>query len=222
MPERVSFILAPPKLVRDAAQKGQENCRKYNGRVAGPQRRGYKNGGLSVSRRSTSAWQPILAGCCATLLGIGLQRFSYGPILPAMVQQGWLPAGQAGMLGGANLAGYLVGALGAGMVARALGGVLVLGLCMLAAVAGFALCAIQGGFLWFLPWRVLAGFTGGVLMVLAGPAVQAVVPVPMRGLASGMVIAGVGIGIVISAMLVPALLPWGLSAGWHWPVRRRW
>lgn len=118
------------------------------------------------------------------------------------------------MLGAANLAGYLAGAFGAGIVARALGVVRALRLCMLAAVAGFALCAIRGGFLWFLPWRILAGFTGGVLMVLAGPAVQAVVPVAMRGLASGMVIAGVGIGIIISAILVPALLPWGLSAVW--------
>ncbi len=162
----------------------------------------------------SSTWQPILAGCCATLLGIGLQRFAYGPLLPAMVEEGWLKAGPAGMLGGANLAGYLVGAFGAGMVARTFGVVRALRLCMLLAVGGFALCAIQGGFLWFLPWRVLAGFTGGVLMVLAGPAVQAVVPVPMRNLASGAVITGVGLGIIISALLVPALLPWGLSAAW--------
>ncbi len=162
----------------------------------------------------SAAWQPILAGCCATLLGIGLQRFAYGPILPAMVEEGWLDAGPAGMLGGANLAGYLVGAFGAGMVARTFGVVRALRLSMLLAVAGFALCAIEGGFLWFLPWRIIAGFTGGVLMVLAGPAVQAVVPLAMRNLASGAVITGVGLGIIISALLVPALLPWGLSAAW--------
>jgi len=162
----------------------------------------------------STSWQPILAGCCATLLGIGLQRFAYGPILPAMVQDGWLAVGPAGMLGGANLAGYLVGAFGAGMVARTFGVVWALRFSMLAAVAGFALCAINGGFLWFLPWRVLAGLTGGVLMVLAGPAVQAVVPAPMRNLASGMVITGVGLGIVVSALLVPALLPFGLPAAW--------
>ncbi len=167
-----------------------------------------------MTKATAPAWQPILAGCCATLLGIGLQRFAYGPILPAMVQDGWLGAGPAGMLGGANLAGYLVGAFGAGMVARVLGVVWALRLSMMTAVAGFALCAINGGFLWFLPWRVLAGFTGGVLMVLAGPAVQAVVPRKMRNLASGFVIAGVGLGIIISALLVPALLPFGLSAAW--------
>lgn len=167
-----------------------------------------------MSKRPSPTWQPILAGSCATLLGIGLQRFAYGPILPAMVDEGWLSVGPAGMLGGANLAGYLAGAFAAGIVARALGVAQALRVCMLAAVAGFALCAVRGGFLWFLPWRILAGFSGGVLMVLAGPAVQAVVPPPMRGLASGVVITGVGFGIMIGALLVPALLPLGLSAAW--------
>ncbi len=161
-----------------------------------------------------NSWPPIIAGCCATLLGVGLQRFAYGPLLPAMVEEGWLAAGPAGMLGGANLAGYLAGAFSAGLVARALGVVWALRLCMVLAVVGFALCAIKGGFLWFLPWRVLAGLTGGVLMVLAGPAVQSAVPVHRRNLASGLVIAGVGFGIIISALSVPALLSWGLSTTW--------
>jgi len=69
---------------------------------------------------------------------------------------------------------------------------------------------------------ILAGTTAAstiapalwVLMVLAGPAVQAVVPLAMRGLASGIVITGVGPGIMLGAVLVPALLPWGLPAAW--------
>ena len=72
----------------------------------------------------------------------------------------------------------------------------------------------MAAFFWFLPWRILAGLTGGVLMVLAGPAVQAVVPHAMRNLASGAVITGVGLGIMVSALLVPAILPWGLPATW--------
>ena len=40
----------------------------------------------------------ITAGVCATLLGVGLQRFAYAPLLPAMVQQHWLSAGDAGLL----------------------------------------------------------------------------------------------------------------------------
>jgi predicted MFS family arabinose efflux permease len=156
----------------------------------------------------------MAAGCSATLLGIGLSRFAYSPLLPEMVQAGWLGAGAAGVLGAANLGGYLAGALAATSVGRRLGVVRALRLAMLISAVAFALCAIRGSLLWFLPWRVLAGFAGAVLMVLAGPAVQAAVPAHKRGLASGVTIAGVGIGIVAGAVLVPALLPLGLPATW--------
>jgi predicted MFS family arabinose efflux permease len=51
-------------------------------------------------------------------------------------------------------------------------------------------------------------------MVLAGPAVQQAVPAGLRGLAGGLVFVGVGTGIVIGAVLVPALVPWGLPQAW--------
>src|SRR5437764_10896023 len=100
----------------------------------------------------------MAAGCSATLLGIGLARFGYSPLLPAMVQAGWLGAGAAGALGAANLGGYLVGALAATSIGRRLGVVRALRLAMLLTAAAFAFCAIRGSLLWFLPWRVLAGF----------------------------------------------------------------
>jgi predicted MFS family arabinose efflux permease len=156
----------------------------------------------------------LVAGCSATLLGIGLQRFAYAPLLPAMVQAGWLPAGEAGALGAANLGGYLLGAFGAGWVAHRAGLVPALRGAMLVASACFALCALRGGLLWFLPWRVMAGAAGGVLVVLAGPAVQAAMAPAHRGVAAGIVFGGVGIGIVCGAVLVPLLLPAGLPQAW--------
>jgi predicted MFS family arabinose efflux permease len=85
---------------------------------------------------------------------------------------------------------------------------------MLTATSCFLLCAIPGGLAWLAPWRALTGFAGGLLMVLAGPAVQAVVPASMRGLAAGLVFAGVGTGIVTGALLIPAMLPQGIPATW--------
>lgn len=158
--------------------------------------------------------RPMVAGLCATLLGVGLSRFAYAPLLPAMVGAGWLSAGAAGLLGAANLAGYLVGALGAGWLARRFGLVRTLRLAMLLASISFALCAVRGGLAWFVPWRALAGLVGGVLMGLAGPAIQQVVAPELRGLAAGVLFSGVGIGIMAGAVLVPALLSAGLSASW--------
>ena len=157
---------------------------------------------------------PILVGLCATLLGVGLQRFAYSPLLPVMVTARWLSPGAAGTLGGANFAGYLVGALAAGWTGRLFGVRRSLRGAMAVAALCFLLCAHDGGLLWLLPWRTLAGIAGGTLMVLAGPAVQVSVPASLRPRAGGVMFAGVGGGIVIGAAIVPLLLPCGVAATW--------
>jgi len=156
----------------------------------------------------------IFAGGCATLLGVGLQRFAYAPLLPAMVLAGWLGPGAAGVLGASNLAGYLLGAATAPAAARRFGLRAALRAAMLASAACFALCAWPGALAWFLPWRILAGASGGFLMVLAGPAVQQAVAADLRGRAAGVMFGGVGLGIVAGAVLIPVLLPLGLSNTW--------
>lgn len=168
--------------------------------------------GQVIQQRSAAG--AIFAGGCATLLGVGLQRFAYAPLLPAMVLAGWLGPGAAGVLGASNLAGYLLGAAAAPAMARRVGMRQALRAAMLAAAACFALCAWPGGLAWFLPWRILAGMAGGLLMVLAGPAVQQAVAASLRGRAAGVMFGGVGVGIVAGAVLIPALLPLGLSGTW--------
>ena len=49
----------------------------------------------------------------ATLAGIGIARFAYTPLLPAIIQEGWFTASQGAYLGAANLLGYFIGALAA-------------------------------------------------------------------------------------------------------------
>ena len=56
-------------------------------------------------------WSPVLIGMTTTLAGIGLARFAYSALIPAVVQQGWFTDSQAAYLGAANLLGYLAGAL---------------------------------------------------------------------------------------------------------------
>jgi predicted MFS family arabinose efflux permease len=131
-----------------------------------------------------------------------------------MVQQHWLSAAEAGTLGAANFAGYLIGALLAPSVGRRIGLRPALRLGMAAATVCLLLCAIRGPLLWLLPWRTLAGIAGGILMVLAGPAVQAAAPPRLRGVAGGLLFAGVGLGIMASAVIVPALLSSGVADTW--------
>jgi predicted MFS family arabinose efflux permease len=163
--------------------------------------------------------RPALAGAAATCAGNGLARFAFVPLFPAMVTAGWVDGGGAGMLGAAALAGYLAGVLGAERVAATVRGgglgvpgTLDLGMALVA--LSLAACAWNGGFWWLMGWRFAAGVAGGLLMALAGPAVQASVPPARRGAAGGVVIAGVGSGVAAGALLVPALLPAGLPAAW--------
>jgi len=155
-----------------------------------------------------------LSGTAATCTGIGLARFAYVPLFPAMVAAGWVDGAEAGLLGALNLTGYLIGVGGTRALARRIGVPRALDLGMAFAVLAFAACAWHGGLAWLGFWRCLAGVSGGMLMGLAGPSVQAVTPPERRGRAGGMVLFGVGGGITLGAVMVPLLLQGGVAMAW--------
>ncbi|MEK0083132.1 YbfB/YjiJ family MFS transporter [Benzoatithermus flavus] len=163
---------------------------------------------------SVGVWRAILAGLCASLVGIGLARFAYTPLLPALIGAGWFDPSDAAYLGAANLAGYLAGALLGRRMAGWFPAARVLRAMMLLATAAFFACAGPWPFLWFFFWRFAAGFAGGALMVLAAPTVLPHVPPARRGLAGGAIFTGVGLGIAASGTLVPLLLRVGLTLTW--------
>src|SRR5580765_2520702 len=59
----------------------------------------------------SSASRATLSGFSAGLVGIGLARFAYTPLLPAIIDAHWFAPNVATYLGAANLAGYLAGAV---------------------------------------------------------------------------------------------------------------
>ncbi len=159
-------------------------------------------------------WRQVAAATAAVLVGIGLARFAYSPLLPVVIARGWFAPGEAAYLGAANLLGYLVGALVSRRIGLSVGLVWALRGSMLAVVAAFLACATPFPFAWFFVWRLVSGIAGGVLMILGPPAVLPLVPARHRGLASGLVFTGVGLGIAASGTLVPLLLQWGLTPTW--------
>jgi predicted MFS family arabinose efflux permease len=159
-------------------------------------------------------WRGVGAAFLAIFVGIGLSRFAYAPLMPAVVEARWFTPAEAAYLGAANLAGYLIGALGGGYVSRWLAPRMGLrGLMILASLA-FIASAFPLSFAWFLAWRLLSGVAGGALMVIAAPLVLPHVRPDRRGLASGVIFTGVGTGIVVSGTMVPELLAHGLDATW--------
>ena len=146
----------------------------------------------AAGEKSIVIWRAALSALCAGLIGIGLARFAYSPLIPALIAERWFSPAQAAYLGAANLAGYLVGALIAGRMSRAASAVTVLRAMMLLATASFFACAYPLPFTWFFAWRFAAGIAGGVLMVLAALAVLPHVPAGLRGRAGGAIFTGVG------------------------------
>ena len=62
-------------------------------------------------------WGATFAGLAGSFVGIGLARFAYTPLIPALIAAGWFSPALAGYLGAANLGGHLVGAFAARPVA---------------------------------------------------------------------------------------------------------
>ncbi len=155
----------------------------------------------------------------ASLVGLGLARFAYTPLIPALIAAKWFTPAEAVYLGAANLAGYLAGALIARDLGARIGQVWALrGTMVLAAITCFA-CAVPISFIWFFGFRLLAGAGGGVIMVLAATAILPHTAPSKRGLVGGVIFAGVGLGIAASGTLVPLLLQQGVKQAWYGPRR---
>ncbi|WP_455827391.1 YbfB/YjiJ family MFS transporter [Pseudomonas graminis] len=162
----------------------------------------------------TAIWLPIFAGLCASLVSIGLARFAYTPLIPSLIQAQWFSANDVVYLGAANLVGYLIGALIGRPIAQRSSNKTALRLMMVAVTLAFFACAFPLSVVWFFAWRLLSGIAGGAIMVLVAATVLPHVPAARRGLASGAIFLGIGLGIAASGTLVPPLLSLGLQQTW--------
>src|SRR5689334_7840080 len=85
---------------------------------------------------------------------------------------------------------------------------------MVVATVGFFACAWPLSFAWMAAWRGAVGIAGGFVMVLAAPTVVPLAAPARRGFVGGIVFTGVGLGILVSATLLPFLLGLGLVETW--------
>jgi predicted MFS family arabinose efflux permease len=164
--------------------------------------------------QESSLWRFTLAGLCASLVGIGLARFAYTPLIPAIVGAHWFSAAKAAYLGAANLLGYLAGAVVSNLAARRVPVRVILRWMMALATLALFACSHPAPFAWFFVWRVLSGIAGGALMVLTAPTILPHIPPSKRAISRGAIFTGIGLGIAASGTLVPLLLRGGLSQTW--------
>lgn len=147
----------------------------------------------------------------AAALGIG--RFVYTPILPAMIEAlGWSEA-TAGLVASANFLGYLAGAILAGLPVFSASP----RRWLLAGLGVSALSTLATGFLSddfaIGAMRFAGGLASAFVIVCASTLVLARLAAAGQGKLAAIHFAGVGAGILVSAALVAGMA--ALGAGWR-------
>jgi MFS family permease len=174
---------------------------------------------LLPTRASQLVWLALaLSGGAA--LSLGITRFSYGLLLPPMrADLGWSYT-LAGAMNTVNALGYLLGALITPRLLQRFGAAPVL---MAGAVFASAFMAMSGFFTAtgpLLVQRLLAGLASALVFIAGGLlAARLGALQPTRGgFLIGLYYGGTGFGIVLSAVLVPAVLEAASahSHGWAW------
>jgi predicted MFS family arabinose efflux permease len=152
-------------------------------------------------------------GLAAMAAAMGIGRFVYTPILPAMLASlGWSKS-DAGLIASANFLGYFIGALLAGrpfVAARPRPWLLT---ALAVSVVTTAAMAAPSDIASFAVLRFVGGVASAFVIVCASSLVVERLSLSGRGSLSAIHFAGVGFGILISAIAVSALLASG--AGWR-------
>lgn len=161
------------------------------------------------------SWVPLsLAGGVCILLGIGLARFAYTPLIPALADAHWFSIVEANYLGALNLLGYLVGAAIANRTTAAFGSRRVLAAALAVTVVSLYACIVDWGFAWYGLWRLACGVSGAVLTVVGVSEALSRVAPRYRPAASALTFSGIGLGIAASGTVVPWLIHYGVAQTW--------
>lgn len=160
-------------------------------------------------------WRRVSIGAGAAMfVCMGLGRFSYSAMVPALVEAGRLDAVAAGYVGGANMIGFLIGAAVSTLAPRALRLDRLLWSSLVLAVLGLLASSLPWGPTWLGAWRGAIGVSTGLVMVLGLAVTAQTAPANMRTVAMSYIFVGVGCGILFGATVVPASLSYSLEAAW--------
>ena len=146
---------------------------------------------------------------------LGLARFGYTSILPAMQEALQLSNTQTGALQSWNLLGYMLTVVVAGVLAARFGPRIVISIALLVVAAAMALTGLIPTFGAACVGRFLAGMGGAGSNMPAMALISAWFGARRRGMAAGVASAGSSLGLMVTGPLVPAILQHGGESGWR-------
>ena len=163
--------------------------------------------------RKHPVYAPI-AGFCMIGIGLCLCRYAYTPLIPALIDEGWVTKAGAGYISGFNCVGYLLGCLGGLFLPSRVGIRRLLQISLVLAVIGQTLSAWNLGFAYFAFARAVTGMAGASLVILTPSLVLDHVPDDWKKVASGICFTGAGGAIVLVSLLLPFFSSVSVTAGW--------
>ena len=153
----------------------------------------------------------------AVALHVGMARFTYGVMLPALKRDLALDYFGGGALNAVHLLGYLAGTLATPLLARRLDMALISRGAHAVVAAGALLCALApadsaAGPVLLAAGRVATGLGAGAAIVAILVITFAAVPMASRPMASALVWSGMGFAVVLSG----AAAGWLVDTGFGW------
>jgi len=146
---------------------------------------------------------------------LGLGRFGYTSILPAMQDGLKLTNTQTGELQSWNLVGYLLTVVFAGVIAARYGPRLVVSIALLLVALAMTATGLFPFFDAARLGRFFTGVGGAGANVPAMALVSAWFGAKRRGIAAGIAVAGSSIGLMVTGPLIPAILNQYGAEGWR-------
>jgi MFS family permease len=162
------------------------------------------------------AWIIACTGTLVLMLTTGFGKLSYSLILPSMKSGLALTYTQAGLIGTANMVGYLPLALIGGFVAVRFGSRRTVFISLMVMGISLFLTGMSHSFAFALLMRFITGMGNGAAVV---PMLSLTAPwfsARKRGLAAGIITAGVGIGLSLGGLFIPFLVTKFGPDGWRY------
>ncbi len=157
-----------------------------------------------------------MAGVCAIGIALGMSRFAYTPLVPALIRDGWVDAPQAGILGGANFTGYIASCLVAIFLPRRYGVQSVMRMGLGFGLLGVLMSAFNLGFVWLITARFIAGLSAAPLVVLTPSILASQLPEKLKKIGAGVAFSGAGLFTLFVSLTLPFVLEKEVQVGWFY------
>lgn len=160
---------------------------------------------MAPVNRAARGWAAVVLVGLAAMAAQAFGRFTYGVLLPAVRDDLGLSNTVAGLLATLNVAAYLLGTI---IIVRATARVRLLALMrtgLVLSTVGLLVAALAPGGPVLVVGLVLMGLGGACIWIPSPSLAAAEVPPERRGLAVGVIGAGIGIGIVFAGRLANTL-----------------